>query len=147
MRDEPFFHWQERVLGSLLGWGALSVVVGAGGARSRHEVVRQFAWQAVAWGGIDLLIAALGRRGARRNARVASPTTTERSIARFQRVVAINAALDVGYIFGGSLLVINARGDARRTGVGAGIVTQGIFLAVYDALLLHLSRRWRSPNG
>ena len=142
MQDQTFFQWQEWVLGGLMAWGAANVVFGAGGSRARDDMPRQFAWQALTWGAIDLALAVLGRRGARTQGRTATPETTQRAVASFRRVLAINAGLDVVYIVGGSVLVATARHDRRRKGVGLGILVQGIFLAVYDALLLQRAVHW-----
>jgi hypothetical protein len=144
MKDQTFFKWQERVLGGLMVWGAANVVIGAGGSRVRDDVPRQFAWQALTWGAIDLVLALLGRRGARTRGQTATPATTQRAVARFRRVLAINAGLDVAYILGGSVLAATARHDRRRKGVGLGILVQGIFLAVYDALLLQHVDQWNA---
>lgn len=142
MHNNTFFDWQERVLGGLMAWGAASVVLGAGSRRMSDDAPRQFAWQAITWGAIDLALAVAGRRGARKQARNATPETTQHAVASFRRVLAINAVLDVGYIAGGSFLAVTAEHDRRRIGVGLGILVQGIFLAVYDALLLLRSEQW-----
>jgi hypothetical protein len=145
MQDEPFFRWQERALGVLMAWGTANVVVGAGGTMLRDEAPRNIAYQAVAWGAIDLALAVAGRRGARRHARTATPDATAEAVRSFRRILLINALLDVGYIAGGSALATTAKRDRRRAGVGLGIVAQGVFLTVYDVTLLLLSERWNAP--
>ncbi len=146
--QESFFRWQERVLGILLAWGATNVVVGAGASQARGIASRQVAWQALAWGAIDLLIAIVGRRSARRKASDATPASTREAVVGFQRVLAINAVLDIGYIVGGTSFAATAGRDRRRLGVGIGIVLQGIFLALYDTVLLARTSAWNTqlPN-
>lgn len=142
MQIVTFFRWQERVLGVLMGWGAANVVIGAGTRRARGDAVRHIAWQAITWGAIDLVLAVMGRRGARKKSRGATPESTQQALAGFRRVLAVNAVLDIGYILGGSFLAATAHLDRRRFGAGIGILVQGIFLAAYDALLLRRAARW-----
>lgn len=147
-RTKSFFTAQHDLLLGLLGWGAGSIVVGAGLARQRSEVLRQIGLQAIGWGAIDALLAWAGRRSARqRMALAATPTPHPDEIkdARgFQRLVAFNAGLDVLYILGGLWLARDPR--PTRRGTGLGIAIQGLFLLIYDSLLVWWSARWRAAN-
>lgn len=144
--DRGFFAWQHAVLGWLLAWGVGSIVTGAGLATSRRQDLRQIGLQAIVWGAIDAALALNGRRGAR-NSRQLNPSSEQRSscqeAARFQRIVAINAGLDVLYIAGGLRLAQTARRNTGRYGIGLGIVVQGAFLLIYDSLLTWLVAKWR----
>lgn len=141
-----FFAWQHDALGWLLAWGAGSIVAGAGLATSRRPELHQIGLQAIVWGAIDAGLALSGRRGARANQRH-DPTSASRSAreeaARFQRIVAINAGLDLLYIAGGLRLAQTARRNSSRYGIGAGIAIQGLFLLLYDSLLTWLVAKWR----
>lgn len=135
-----FFRWQEQALGWLLSWGIGSVVVGAGLATARRDLIRQFGLQAVAWGAIDAALAFNGRITACR--KQSDPTTSPtKEAAKFQRIVAINAGLDVLYILGGLQLSRDRRG--ARQGMGRGIAIQGAFLLVYDLILTWQSGRMK----
>lgn len=147
-RTKTFFTWQHDLLLGLLGWGAGSVVVGAGLACQRSQVLRQIGLQAIGWGAIDALLAWSGRRSARQRMALAvtpMPQSDEiKAAASFQRLVAVNAGLDVLYILGG-LWLARAPRPARR-GTGLGIAIQGLFLLIYDSLLVWWSARWRAAN-
>ncbi len=138
-----FFDWQRRALLPLLVWGAGSVVVGAGAARSRDKAIQQAAWQTTVWGAVDLVIALLGRRGAARKAAQLAAGTLDaaavgRERRRFRQVLLVNAALDVGYVVVGAEVILRARGRAQRRGIGWGVLVQGLFLLGYDSALAWL---------
>ncbi len=135
-RGETFWAWQERALGGLLAWGAGSVVAGAAFTRAADNAVRHTARQAAGWGIVDLVLAVNGRRTAPQRGRMASAEETAEAVHRFRRILAINAALDVGYVLGGAMLLRSAGTDRRRAGTGLGIIVQGLFLGIYDVLLL-----------
>lgn len=144
--DRGFWAWQHAALGWLLAWGAGSIVAGAGLASSRRQDLRQVGLQALVWGAIDAGLALSGRRGARKNQH-RDPDSEQRSTsqeaARFQRIVAINAGLDLLYIAGGLRLAQTARHNPSRYGTGVGIAIQGGFLLIYDSLLTWLVAKWR----
>ena len=144
--DRGFFAWQHTALGWLLAWGVGSIVGGAGLATSRRQDLRQIGLQAIVWGAIDAALALSGRRGARNSLHL-DPSSERRSgtqeAARFQRIVAINAGLDLLYIAGGLRLAQTARHNASRYGTGVGIALQGAFLLIYDSLLTWLVAKWR----
>jgi hypothetical protein len=144
--DRGFWAWQHAALGWLLAWGAGSIVAGAGLATDRRQDLRQIGLQAIVWGAIDAGLALSGRRGARKNQH-RDPAEEQRSAhqeaARFQRIVAINAGLDLLYIAGGLRLAQTARRNQSRYGTGLGIAIQGGFLLIYDSLLTWLVAKWR----
>jgi hypothetical protein len=142
--DRDFWSWQHRALGWLLGWGAASVVFGAGLATARRSDLRQIGLQAIGWGGIDAALAIGGRRDARhKQSAISAQRSVDQEAARFQRIVAINAGLDLLYIAGGLRLALTARRDSSRYGTGVGIAIQGLFLLIYDSLLTWLLARQR----
>ena len=118
----------------LLAWGAASVLAGSAvGAllaarRIASPLLAHFAIQSAAWGAIDLLIAGIAWRGlAMRD--VAGAT-------RLDRLLWLNAGLDVGYVAVGATLAIAGWVHGRSlgaVGAGLGIVVQGIALLVLDA--------------
>ena len=140
--QETFWRWQEHALGGLLAWGVASAVVGAGLLRTQSVVVRHAGQQALAWGLIDLLLALNGRRSARRQATVAGTAATISAAIRFRMILVVNAALDVGYVAGGAGLARRSLQHPERHGTGLGIALQGLFLLIYDLLLLRGLARW-----
>jgi hypothetical protein len=143
MRHTDFWTWQHRALGWLLGWGAASVVIGAGLAANRQPELRQVGLQAIGWGVIDAALALNGRRAARAKQQLAATTpTVERETTRFQQIVAVNAGLDLLYIIGGWRLIQTAGQRPQRRGMGIGIVVQGLFLLIYDSWLVWRVAAW-----
>ncbi|MGJ7441229.1 DUF6992 family protein [Aquipuribacter sp. MA13-6] len=114
---------------TLAAWSVASIAGGAvlawrrGGPRAAG-----FARQSMAWGGIDLAIAAAGAVGARNGVQ-----DREAETASLRRLLLLNAALDVGYVAVGAAL-LRARTVRGRDSVGdgAGVVVQGAFLLVLD---------------
>lgn len=142
MSDDPtFFHVQDRLLGVLLAWGIGSVAGGAPGLLSRNPVLRQAGVQSIAWGAIDAALALLGRRSARASIRRGA-TDGPHQARRFRTILLINTVLDAGYVAGGWALVRGAKGRGERVGMGLGIMTQGLFLLLYDSALAAMVGRW-----
>jgi hypothetical protein len=111
--------------------------------------VRHAGLQALSWGAIDAVLALIGRRSARRKAQRAQQgdldsATIARAIGTFRRILLINSVLDVGYVLGGLWLLRTAGERQSRQGMGLGIIVQGLFLLIYDALLARdVTRRWQ----
>jgi len=138
-----YYGWLERALGWLWAWGIGSVVAGAGLASQRSPQLRHAGLQTLGWGAIDAALAISARLGARR--KHAQPPDEQAAIAdarRTRAIVAVNVLLDVGYISGGLLLARRAGRRPDRRGMGIGIVVQGLFLLIYDALLVLALGRW-----
>ncbi len=140
MPNQPFFTIKYRALGFLWAWGLTNIVVGAGMALNRNQVIRHIGFQAFVWGVIDAALAYTGRRDA-----LAAPERGDDPAivaSRDQKILLINAGLDVGYMATGYWLVRTARGRTDRVGIGAGIAVQGMFLFGLDTLLGWLFGRW-----
>lgn len=148
--NADFFAYQQRRLGILKAWGLGSMVAGLASLLHPAQNVRHAGLQALTWGAIDAALALLGRRGARRKAQQAqqgslSSADIAREIRTFRRILLFNSALDVGYVLGGLWLLRTAGERPSRQGMGLGIIVQGLFLLVYDALLARdVGRHWHS---
>lgn len=121
----------------LVLWAVLSVLVGAALLLLGDPFWRGVGLQAVVWGAIDGAIGLVGRRGAARGRRLHAGdlVATSREARRIRRLLWVNAGLDVAYIVGGFVLAGPiAAGDPFLAGNGWGIVAQGAFLLVFDAL-------------
>lgn len=144
MSTRSFWELQQLLLAPLLAWGIGSVAVGAGLATARSTVVRHIGFQAVAWGGIDAALAWNGRRAARQNAQTSLGQQRDpaamKAAQQLRTILAVNVGLDVLYIAGGAWLRRQPRPD--RQGMGIGIIVQGAFLLIYDAVLTWLVQRW-----
>ena len=145
---DQFFGYQRRALGLLLAWGVSSVFSGALLWSRRDPLLRQSGIQCLVWGAIDVALALAGRQSARHQAvryqqGELDSTAVRHAARKLQRILLINAGLDVGYVLGGCWLMRRFRQRRDRQGMGLGIAIQGLFLLLYDSLFaLHLQRRW-----
>lgn len=143
--DFNVFEYQQRMLPVLLGWAAGSVVAGLLWRQAEDDRLRGVGAQFVGWGLVDGLIAAFGLFGAKRSAEKLAHGEMARQehdqqASRFETIVWVNAALDVGYIIGGWLHGSKDRADEQRQGTSLGIMVQGAFLFVWDIVLAGLLR-------
>lgn len=125
-------------IGRQLGaWAALSVAAGALLLLATDDVAaRAFAVQCLVWGAIDGAIALAGGLGLRRARARGEVGVAERAPAerrRLRRLLRLNAVLDVGYVAVGVALLLAWRSEAG-IGHGWGVVVQGGFLLVFDAV-------------
>jgi hypothetical protein len=147
--NADFFAYQQRQLGILKIWGLGSMAAGLASLLHPAPRVRHAGLQALTWGAIDAALALLGRRSARRKAQRAQQgdlgsAAIAGEIRTFRRILLINSALDVGYVLGGLWLLRTAGERQSRQGMGLGIIVQGLFLLIYDALLARdVGRRWQ----
>lgn len=79
------------------------------------------------WGAMDSLIATAGWRGATRKANtLATGTLTDarhmEDVCRFERLLWINAVLDIGYALGGALFIRRNPDREGNRGHGAGVI-------------------------
>lgn len=111
----------------LLAWSCLSV--GAGTLLMLHPAppVRDFGLQQFVWGAIDGGLALWGLDTLPGRARKPLDEGAER--AALQRLLALNAGLDVGYLALGAAL---AR-EPALLGHGLGVIVQGGFLLAFDS--------------
>jgi len=140
------WRYQQAVSRRLLWWSGLSIAVGAALLLGR-ELLQGMGIQAIAWGGIDALIAIAGRLLMRRR-QVALPAplaldVLAREARNLRRLLLINTGLDVLYVTGGVILALTlGSGNLFWRGTGWGIVVQGGFLFAFD-----LSHALGVPTG
>jgi hypothetical protein len=131
--------WREAArIGRQLGaWALASVVAGAAlVVFGDGPGVRAFGLQCLVWGAIDGAIALGGAVGLRRaHARGAplDPLQAPPERRRLRRLLWINAGLDVVYVLAGALVLATWR-TPEGAGHGLGIIVQGAFLLVFDAV-------------
>jgi hypothetical protein len=126
----------------LAAWGAASVLAATllvlllAARRTRSPLVQHFAWQAGAWGLVELLLALVAWRG-----------LEYRDLAGFTRLdrfLWLNVGLDAGYVAVGVTLALVGWRLARSLGLvgaGLGVVVQGLALLVLDAYLIGVLNR------
>ncbi len=145
---KSFYEYQQHALQPLKWWGLGSVLAGSLVLPVPHPVIRQIGLQWLTWGGIDAGLALLGERQAAQKARqLAEGALDEPQVARdirqLHRILMINTGLDVVYILVALGLIATHTNRPRRLGAGIGVLVQGSFLLLYDALLAHdIGRNW-----
>ena len=115
----------------LIIWSGLSI---AGGGLllifSTGSLAQGAAIQALAWGGIDAVIALMGHLGSKKND---APGEAGKQRAKLKRALWINTALDLVYIAAGIILVtVWGRNSPAVRGHGIGVIIQGSFLLLFD---------------
>ncbi len=119
------------------GWGAANLAVGAIGLRRAQGEHRAFHQMNLAWGAVNLGLAATGWWTATQ----ADPAAfdlyqTVRQHHRLQKIFLFNAGLDLGYMAGGLWLRERAKTVAHRPerlrGYGRSLLLQGAFLFGFD---------------
>lgn len=136
MRTEPLARMEDRLGRQLALWAGLNIAAGAALQVVPERAWRAFGWQCLGWGGVNAALAAVGLWRASRPRQA----TTAECATGLRRLLLVNAVLDVLYLAGGLWLLRSGRRrqSAVRSGSGAGIAVQGLFLLAFD--LLHASR-------
>lgn len=135
--------YQAQLAHRLLLWGVISAGSGLGLLAGRAEFWRGVGLQAVIWGLIDALIAIFGlRRAGRKLHQRVNLEDAARERVSMRRLLKINAVLDLLYFAGGAALLIFRGGRSEFVAGNAwGILIQGIFLFLFDAI-----HAWRAPE-
>jgi hypothetical protein len=163
---EPGIGTIERELTGALGaWATGSVVVGTAlavvGRATGLPVISGFARQQVAWGAVDGAIAAFGLVRSRGQAPDGlsivddgdrPDAEAQARAAKLERLLLVNAGLDVAYVASGIALAAAAptlagrtgRDAERMVGDGLGVVVQGGFLLALDTFFARRVRRFRA---
>lgn len=123
----------------LFGWGGLNVAAGAAMLPGNY---RDFGGMNLAWGVINMAIVTPSLFFRESVTPEESPFYhTVREELRFQRIVAINAGLNVSYILSG-IGMLHYGESSRIRQFGSSVMIQGAFLLLYDLVLLQYSSRY-----
>lgn len=142
------WQFQDLVSRRLLAWAGISTALGV-----VMSVFGKF-WrgvgsQFIGWAIVNALIALGGAYFTERRRHSMeqpdAPQTLLREGANLQRLLWINAGLDILYMLGGLWTSARNRHKPRMNGVGIGIVLQGLFLFVFD--IVHATRTPTWPWG
>ncbi|HSF81394.1 MAG TPA: hypothetical protein VLA49_09175 [Anaerolineales bacterium] len=144
-QPQPFnlYDFQLRAMPVLLAWGTASLFAGLAWLFNPKPWRAGFGLQFAAWGFINSLIALLGQGMARRNkkrlkAGEINQAEHKRQAAQFERLLRLNAVLDICYMLAGGWLITRRPQETRRQGMGWGVVVQGGALLIWDLLLERL---------
>jgi len=143
LSSQPFdiLDYEQTIMGILLAWGLGSIVIGGVITRRTQGRWRGFGEQTFGWGLIDALLALNGLRGRDKLLAQGEAFSAERAFkrARFLRgLLAFNAGLDVLYLLGGWRLTRHK--EVRLQGWGWGILSQALFLLMFDSLAAYFIR-------
>ena len=126
----------------LLAWSAASILAGTAllawmrASARRSSLIEQFGVQTLAWGVVELGVAASAWRNL-------APRDVS-GATRLDRFLWLNLGLDAGFILVGVVLAIAGWRLARRpgvTGAGVGIAMQGVALCVLHLLFASVISR------
>ncbi|MFY0683713.1 MAG: hypothetical protein JXR20_04110 [Balneola sp.] len=128
------------VLGS---WATLNIISGSIGFYNTSGDAKYFHQMNTAWNIVNLGIAGLGYRGANRLDLSMNHNTALMEIHNFERLLLINAGLDLIYIGSGVLLWKQGlkENSVRQTGYGKSLILQGSFLLIFDTTLYLFHRK------
>lgn len=120
-------------------WSVLSIGAGLTAFLVGSAVIRGIGIQAVIWGVVEGVFAAIGARRAYQRANLAPDEYREiRDTVRLRRALSFNARLDLLYIVLGCAIFIFFLERPFVYGNGLGIFLQGLFLLFFD--LIHARR-------
>lgn len=123
-------------MGVLGGWSAANLGLSTAlllteeGNRGFHEMN-------AAWSGVNLLLAGGALLATSRSERPESLADEISAQHRLEKLLLINAGLDVGYVGVGALMTLlgQEQDDSRLQGWGSAVMLQGGFLLVFDVVL------------
>ncbi|SEJ36162.1 hypothetical protein SAMN05192553_103469 [Cyclobacterium xiamenense] len=125
------------VLGS---WAVGNMLWGGIGAARSEGKEKSFHQMNLYWNSVNLAIAGLGYLSATRKRTESGLWQSMRAQQRSEKILLVNAALDLGYMTGGFYLKERGKRlqDPRLSGFGNSLVLQGAFLLVFDGILYTL---------
>ena len=141
---ENSIHIQKTGMIVLGSWAGLNLLTGAGGNFYFKNETKYFFQMNSAWNVINLGIAAIGFYGIPEMTSTLTNAEMLTEMRNFDRILLINAGLDVLYIGVGSYLLRRGlkNNNRRFIGYGRSVILQGGFLFIFD-LALYLRH---SPN-
>ncbi len=122
------------VLGS---WATLNIISGIAGTIHYKSNAKYFYQMNAAWNTVNLGIAAFGFLGTMNMDLSISANEMLNEMRNFDRILLINAGLDLAYIGIGAVLWNRgiSKQSSRLVGYGKSIVLQGGFLLAFDSIL------------
>ncbi len=134
------------------GWAVANMASGAVGMAVAEGEARHFHTMNLGWNTVNLALAVPGYLKGRKhvaNSRYDYGDLEEQM--RMEKILLVNAGIDLAYIMGGVYLIESAKNKspddaARFRGWGKSVVFQGGFLLVYDAVATHLHARNRRQH-
>lgn len=118
-------------------WAVGNMVWGGIGASQTTGEIKAFHQMNLYWNSVNLLIAGFGYWQATKETPGTEFWATMEAQQGIEKVLLVNAALDVAYIAGG--LYLKERGfrtdNSKLVGFGKSVILQGAFLMVFDGIM------------
>jgi len=134
--DQARINHQKKAMLVLGGWAVGNIGAGLMLRSRRSGEDRYFHEMNALWNGVNLGIAAAGYWSATHAGASPDAYTALREHYGFEKILLLNAGLDVGYMAGGFYLMERAKNTTKRPerlrGYGKSIVVQGAFLFAFD---------------
>ncbi len=130
-----FYNVAVAAMAILAVWAAFWAGFSVTRYNSKDKAKKAFWRMSLYWGIINLAVAAFGlvQTQTRKNEFIQSRSLQEQQVT----IVGINVHLDVLYIVIAAILVISAhKKTPRRLGYGKAILVQGLFLLIFDIILV-----------
>jgi hypothetical protein len=118
---------------SLLSWSGVNIGTGIVGNYALTGERKYFHQMNAMWNVVNLGLATSGLIQERKRDLHAPDSVWMNSNKRFQRIFAINTALD--FVYMGTGAVLTQQDSERMKGYGKSLVVQGAFLAVFDGIM------------
>jgi hypothetical protein len=135
------------ILGS---WAIGNIIWGASMAGRTTGEIQGFHQMNAYWNSINLLIAGFGYYSAMKEVPSTDFWETMRSQQSIEKILLVNAGLDVAYMAGGLYMLERGRrtDNERLSGFGKSVILQGAFLMSFDAIkfLMHNSHGKELPK-
>ena len=135
-----------KVLG---GWAIANIAVGSIGFYKTKGAARYFNQMNIFWNIVNLGIATAGFYGAKTASEKQSDLKQSLAIQRkTERILLINAGLDLAYIAGG--VYLNRRGISKNSdrlhGYGNAVILQGAFLFLFDSAMFGIQHKHQNSG-
>lgn len=147
---EPEFYYQQSLAIQKTGmivlstWAGLNIISGLTGNFKLKNDSKYFFQMNAAWNVVNLGIAAIGFSGIANAVIDVDTQFMFEEMRKFDRILLINAGLDILYIAAGSYLLNKGLNEnkSRFIGYGRSVILQGGFLFLFDVFLYLI----HSPN-
>lgn len=126
-------------LSSLFVWSGINLGTGITGTFSSSGETKYFHQMNAMWNVVNLGLATSGLIQEKRRNLEASDSVWQSSNKRYQRIFAINTALD--FVYMGTGVFLNQQDSERLNGYGKSLIVQGAFLAVFDGIMWYKHKK------
>ncbi len=135
--NETRLDYNEKGMLILGGWAVGNMIWGGIGASQTSGQDKAFHQMNIYWNSVNLAIAGFGYWQATKESPGTDFWESIRAQQGIEKVLLVNAALDVAYMAGGLYLQERGlrKGKDRLVGFGKSIILQGAFLMTFDAVM------------